>query len=196
MTRRLALALALSLTAACGTVPPSALAPDAAVSVPDAATTAPDLALPIPPGSPRIVQRTWTGSDGSKVAMGDYFDTKLGIRCSPSDAEPGIVRCMPWSSTAYYGDAVCSRPLVYVIKGCTPEKYIITRPSTAFCQQSQTPTIYRVGATTVPTKLYALNDTGCIDVSAALTTTLAAYTFYDTSGQEPLSTFMQGRYGY
>lgn len=188
--------LLITLVAACGTVPSATPTTDASVTIPDGATTAPDLAPPIPPGSPRIVQRVWTGSDGSKVAMGDFTDSKLGIRCSPSDAEPGVVRCLPWMTTNFYGDSACSRPLVYVIKGCTPEKYIITRPSTALCQQPQTPTIYRVSSTITPTKLYVLNDTGCVDVSAALTTTLAAYTFYDTSGQEPLSTFMQGRYGY
>jgi len=193
---RLALSSLLTLVAACGTVPSATLAPDASVTIPDGATTTPDLAPPIPPGSPRIVQRVWTGSDGSKVAMGDFTDSKLGIRCSPSDAEPGVVRCLPWMTTNFYGDSACTLPLVYVTKGCTPEKYIIIRPSTALCQQSQTPTIYRVSSTITPTKLYVLNDTGCVDVSAALTTTLAAYTFYNTSGQEPLSTFMQGRYGY
>lgn len=192
---RLAL-IALTLATSCNNVPPAALIPDAAVTVTDGFTPMPDLAPPIPPGSPRIVQRVWTGSDGSKVAMGDFTDSKLGIRCSPADAEPGVVRCLPWMTTNFYGDSACTRPLVYVTKGCTPEKYIIIRPSTALCQQSQTPTIFRVGAVITPTKLYALNDTGCIDVSAALTTTLAAYTFYDTNGQEPLSSFLQGGYGY
>lgn len=189
---RLAL-IALTLVTAC--IPPAAVAPDAAVTVPDAATTAPDLAFP--PGFPRIVQRTWTGSDGSKIPLLDYYDSKLGVSCSPADAEPGIVRCLPFLGlTSYYSESACTRPVAFVTKGCTVEKYAIVRPASVACQTPQPPTFYRVSAMITPTKLYLLNNSSCVDVSAALTTTLAAYTFYDTNGQEPLSTFLQGRYGY
>lgn len=189
--------LLIALATSCSNVPPAALAPDAAVTITDGFTAAPDLAPPIPPGSPRIVQRVWTGSDGSKIPLLDYYDSKLGVRCSPADAEPGAVRCLPFLGlTSYYSDSACTQPVAYVTKGCTVEKYAIVRPASVACQTPQPPTFYRVSAMITPTKLYLLNNSSCVDVSAALTTTLAAYTFYDTNGQEPLTSFLQGRYGY
>lgn len=194
---RLALSSLLSVLVACTNVPPAAVAPDAAVTVPDAATTAPDLAPPIPPGSPRIVQRVWTGSDGSKVTYPEYLmDTKEGMRCYPTDAEPGVVRCLPTSYSYYFKDAACTQPYAYVTKDCAVDKYVMTVPPTStFCKPAQ-PTVFRVGSTIIPSKLYMNVSSGCVDASVNLGTVLATTIFYDTTGPVPLSTFMAGSYGY
>ncbi len=196
---RLALSslLLITLVVACGTVPSATLAPDASVTIPDGATTTPDLAPPIPPGSPRIVQRVWTGSDGSKVTYPEYLmDTKEGMRCYPTDAEPSVVRCLPTSYSYYFKDAACTQPYAYVTKDCAVDKYVMTMPpSSTICKPAQ-PTVYRVGPTIIPSKLYMNVSSGCVDASVNLGTVLATTIFYDTTGPVPLSTFMAGSYGY
>ena len=88
---RLALSSLLTLVAACGTVPSATLAPDASVTIPDGATTTPDLAPPIPPGSPRIVQRVWTGSGGERRRWhGAAGDDEDGEQRAESKAGHGI----------------------------------------------------------------------------------------------------------
>lgn len=186
------LALILLALTSCGGVPASS-PPQPPV---DGGGTVDPTPPPPPPGSPRIVQRVWSGSDGSKVVMGDYIDTLLGVRCTPTDAEPGIVRCLPYTGYTSYRDASCTQPLAYTAKGCRPEKYAITRPATSVCASPAAPTVYTVGYAVTPTTLYVIGDAGCIDVSGALPNILADYALYDTTGQVPLSAFMAGRYGY
>ena len=189
--------LLIALATACNNVPPAALASDAAVTITDGFTAAPDLAPPPPPPPTRIVQRVWSGSDGSKVAYPEYLmDTKEGMRCYPTDAEPGVVRCLPTSYSYYFKDAACTQPYAYVTKDCAVDKYVMTVPPSSTCCKPAQPTVLRVGPTIIPSKLYMNVSSGCVDASVNLGTVLATTIFYDTTGPVPLSTFMAGSYGY
>ncbi len=86
----------LALLIACSpidtNVPSTSLLPDLSV-VDMAGSPPPDLAVVT--GPTRIVQRTWTGSDGVVVKMADLYDTVEKIPCAVQRASDGVARCMP-----------------------------------------------------------------------------------------------------
>ncbi len=67
-------------------------------------------------GGSRIAVRRIAWEDGSLSNYG-FFDTELGVRCQPSEAEGGTTRCVPVTGNSNYNrfaDAACSVPVVAI----------------------------------------------------------------------------------
>jgi hypothetical protein len=148
----------------------------------------PDLTITVT-GPTRIVQRTWTGSDGVVVKMVDLYDTVEKIPCALQRASDGVARCMPLGFTLYYQDPGCTRPVLLVTPGCAYDRYV--NVFSFQCGGYKVVTSYRVGAKTSFTKLYLQNNTSCQDASA----TIGSSDIYDTTIVPP-STFAAGTFNY
>ena len=164
----------LALLIACSpidtNVPSSLLLPD--LSLVDMAG-APPQDLAVVTGPTRIVQRTWTGSDGVVVRMPfDQYDTVEKVSCVPRLATDGVARCLPAVMASYFQDAACSVRIVNVPVGCVPEKYYLGYTVNA-CGITGAYTGYRTGLKISVTKLYA-GGSSCTDVS----TLIPAFDFY------------------
>lgn len=180
------LSLFLALLIACSPVEPTDVpSPDLALA--DLAGQ-PQNDLAVVTGPTRIVQRTWTGSDGVVVKLPDLYDTVEKIACFPLKASDGIVRCLPTNGGIFYQDAACTVPVSHVSIGCVPDKYyrvgIVNQ-----CGVASTVNVFRTGGRTSLTKLY-LGST-CLDVSSQI----PSYDFYALSPVPP-STFAAGAFNY
>lgn len=141
-------------------------------------------------GPTRIVQRTWTGSDGVVVKMPfDLYDTVEKIPCTPRVASDGVARCMPINATSYFQDAACSVRVTITPLGCVPEKYYLGYTANV-CGVAGIYTSFRTGPKITLTKLYS-GGTTCSDVSTLIT----VYDFYSLVAVPP-STFAAGAFNY
>lgn len=166
-------------------VPPSPL-PD--LSVVDMAGSPPqDLAVVT--GPTRIVQRTWTGSDGIVVKLPfELYDTVEKIPCALQRASDGVARCMPTAGVIFYQDPACSIPVAHTVVGCAPDKYY--RVSTTNQCGVMSPAMpYRVGMKLTLSKLYL--GSACLDASSQI----SAYDIYSLVAVPP-STFAAGTFNY
>ena len=149
----------------------------------------PDLTITVT-GPTRIVQRTWTGSDGVVVKLPfELYDTVEKIQCAPKLASDSVARCMPINATSYFQDAACSVRVAIVPQGCVPEKYYLGYTANT-CGALGTYTSFRTGAKTSLTKLYS-GGTPCSDIS----TLIPVYDFYSLVAV-PASTFAAGTFNY
>lgn len=148
----------------------------------------PDLTITVS-GPTRIVQRTWTGSDGVVVKMTDLYDTVEKFSCVLQTAPDGVARCMPTWFTMYYQDAGCTKPAYLLTPPCFRDKYI-----NVYSLQCGTKILssYRIGNKITPSKVYLLNPSGaCSDATGAL----GGNEVYDTTPVPP-STFATGTFNY
>lgn len=168
-------------------VPPSSLLPD--LSVVDMVGSPPqDFAVAT--GPTRIVQRTWTGSDGVVVKLPfEIYDTVEKIQCAPRLASDGAARCLPMVIASYFQDAACSVRIVNVPMGCVPEKYYLGYTVNA-CGIIGAYVGFRTGPKISMTKLYA-GGSSCSDVS----TLIPVFDFYSLVAVPP-STFAAGTFNY
>ena len=179
----------LALLIACSpidtNVPSTSLLPDLSV-VDMAGSPPPDLAVVT--GPTRIVQRTWTGSDGVVVKMADLYDTVEKIPCAVQRASDGVARCMPTAGVIFYQDSACSIPVAHTVVGCAPDKYYRVS-TTNQCGVLSPATPHRVGMKLTLSKLYL--GSACLDVSSQLST----YDIYSLVAVPP-STFAAGTFNY
>ncbi|TXH56863.1 MAG: hypothetical protein E6Q97_05565 [Desulfurellales bacterium] len=182
------LALFFALLIACSPVDnvPSSLPQDLGV-VDLVGSSPPDLTITVS-GPTRIVQRTWTGSDGVVVKMTDLYDTVEKIPCALQRASDGVVRCLPQAGVIFFQDAACSVAVAHTVAGCAPDRYY---RAYAVNQCGQVPSVgvYRTGGKINLTKLY-LGST-CLDASPQI----PAYDFYSLVAVPP-STFAAGTFNY
>ena len=150
----------------------------------------PDLTITVS-GPTRIVQRTWTGSDGVVVKLPyDLYDTVEKIPCLIKLATDGVVRCLPVPVTTYFQDATCTVRVMHVIMGCVPEKYYLGYVVNT-CGGVGTYTGYRTGSKVSISKLYYLSGSVCVDTS----TSIPSFDFYSLVAVSP-STFAAGAFNY
>lgn len=181
------LSLFLALLIACSPVEPTNV-PIASVDLALADFAGqPQSDLAVVTGPTRIVQRTWTGSDGVVVKLPDLYDTVEKVPCSLQRAADGVARCMPLNFTLYYQDATCTKPVFFTPSGCSVDKYVNVYSLQCSARVIST---YKVGAKITLTKLYAQTGT-CLDSS----NTLLSGDTYDTAPVPP-STFAAGTFNY
>jgi hypothetical protein len=146
----------------------------------------PDLTITVS-GPTRIVQRTWTGSDGVVVKMADLYDTVEKFPCGLQRASDGVVRCMPLGFTLYFQDAGCTQPVLLNIPGCGYDKYVNVYNLQCGVRVAST---YRTVSRITPTKLY-VNSGTCSDISG----TIPTHDIYSLVAVSP-STFAAGTFNY
>lgn len=149
----------------------------------------PDLTITVS-GPTRIVQRTWTGSDGVVVKLPfELYDAVEKIQCAPKLASDGVARCMPINATSYFQDAACSVRVAIVPQGCVPEKYYLGYTANT-CGTLGAYTSFRTGSKTSLTKLYS-GGAPCSDIS----TLIPVYDIYSLVAVPP-SAFAAGTFNY
>jgi hypothetical protein len=83
-----------------------------------------------PRSGSRLKAQYFVGSDGSKAYAGMY-DAQTERECSFVTAADGAYRCLPSgpgviATTAYYADALCTRPILNFPKVCSGPPYVST----------------------------------------------------------------------
>jgi hypothetical protein len=81
----------------------------------------------------KVLQGTFAGEDGSRLpnAMAQFYDTALGVYCTPERAADGELRCLPVAtdfaslSTVYFMDPACTQRVAAYAQagtsGCAPK---------------------------------------------------------------------------
>jgi len=147
----------------------------------------PDLTITVS-GPTRIVQRTWTSSDGVVVKMADLYDTVEKFPCGLQRASDGVARCLPLGFTLSFQDSGCTQPVLLGIPGCGYDKYVNVYNLQCGVRVVST---YKTVSRITPAKLYVNSGTTCSDVSG----TIPAYDFYSLVAVPP-STFAAGTFNY
>jgi hypothetical protein len=83
-----------------------------------------------PRSGSRLKAQYFVGSDGSKAYAGMY-DAQTEKECSFVAAADGAYRCLPSgpgviATTAYYADALCTRPILSFPKVCSGPPFVST----------------------------------------------------------------------
>jgi hypothetical protein len=117
-----------------------------------------------------------------------FFDSALSTDCLPATAADGVLRCVPWLSSAFvgYSDDACTVRVAATPGAGLPPSYIIegSKPSNGFPTAQGALTLYQVGApVAAPTPMYFQSDDGTCHLSGVMSA-------FEIGAPVPSSTFV------
>jgi len=129
------------------------------------------------------------GADGSSYSTSYFWDTLLGVKCTPSYHADGSIRCLPqyqpYTST-FFADDACSIPVaIDAYSGSTPPKYVVQSAGTSDLRnelwgQSR---VFSIGA---KSSTAYINSSGSCLLATSIT-----YDVYLIGSEVPSSTFVE-----